>query len=63
MKFIHHMKDGSIRDSIEGVVITNEEFYQVLARILEERPEAQKRLDEALNEGRVVRVGDILQLL
>lgn len=37
IKFIHHMKDGSVRDSIDGVVIRSEEFYQVMADILEKR--------------------------
>lgn len=32
MKIIHIMKDGTRRDSVEGVVITNKEFYEVLAR-------------------------------
>lgn len=37
MNIIHVMKDGSIRESIEGVVIQNEEFYQVLQGIIEKR--------------------------
>lgn len=37
MKIIHIMKDGTVRDSIEGVVITNKEFYQVLQVITEKR--------------------------
>jgi hypothetical protein len=28
------MADGSIRDSVEGIVIRNKEFYQVLNGIL-----------------------------
>lgn len=35
MKIIHVMADGSTRDSIEGVVIQNEQFYQVLRGIME----------------------------
>ena len=35
MNIIHVLKDGSIRESIEGVVIQNEEFYQVLQGIIE----------------------------
>ena len=31
------MKDGTIRDSIEGVVIKSEEYYRVLERILERK--------------------------
>lgn len=37
MKIIHIMKDGTVRDSIEGIVIPNGEFYQVLRGILEKR--------------------------
>lgn len=35
MKIIHIMKDGTVRDSIEGVAIPNGEFYQVLQCITE----------------------------
>ena len=35
MKIIHIMKDGTTRDSIEGIVIPNGEFYQVLQGITE----------------------------
>lgn len=31
---IHKMKDGTIRQTLEGVVITNETFYKVLNKIL-----------------------------
>lgn len=34
MKVIHIMKDGTVRDSIDGVVIQNKEFYRVLASIV-----------------------------
>lgn len=37
MRVIHIMKDGSVRDSIEGVVIPNGEFYRVLQGIMEKR--------------------------
>jgi hypothetical protein len=37
MKIIHIMKDGTVRDSIEGIVIPNKEFYQVLQSITEKR--------------------------
>jgi hypothetical protein len=37
MKIIHVMADGSIRESIEGVVIKNEQFYQVLKGIVEKK--------------------------
>lgn len=33
MRIIHIMADGSVRDSIKGVVIQNEEFYRVLQGI------------------------------
>ena len=44
MKIIHIMADGTKRDSIEGIVIRNKEFYQVLSGILEKK--------EAGNEAR-----------
>lgn len=37
MKIIHVMADGSTRTSVEGVVITNDQFYQVLQGIMEKR--------------------------
>ena len=37
MRIIHVMKDGTVRKSIEGVVIQNEEFYRVLNGILERK--------------------------
>jgi hypothetical protein len=37
------MKDGSVRDSIEGVVIPNKEFYQILQGIIEKRGGADVR--------------------
>ena len=40
MNIIHSMADGSIRESVEGVVIQNEQFYEVLNGILEKRGEA-----------------------
>lgn len=39
MAVIHIMQDGSVRDSIEGIVIHNEEFYRVVNGILESRKE------------------------
>lgn len=39
MNIIHVMADGSVRESIEGVVIQSEEFYQVMKGILEKRHE------------------------
>ena len=37
MKIIHIMADGSKRESIEGIVIENEEFYRVLQGVLEKK--------------------------
>lgn len=37
MRIIHVMKDGTVRESIEGVVIQSEEFYRVLQGILEKK--------------------------
>ncbi len=37
MNVIHVMKDGTIKNSIEGTVIKNEAFYRVLQGILERR--------------------------
>lgn len=42
MRIIHVMKDGTVRESIEGVVIQSEQFYQVLRGILEK----QKKVGE-----------------
>ena len=35
MNIIHIMKDGTVRNSIEGVVIKSDQFYQVLQGIIE----------------------------
>lgn len=37
MQIIHVMADGTIRDSVAGIVIQNEQFYQVLNGILEKQ--------------------------
>ena len=42
MNIIHIMKDGSIRDSMTGIVIHNEDFYAVLNAINEQRLEKKK---------------------
>jgi hypothetical protein len=42
MQIIHVMADGTIRDSVAGIVIQNEQFYQVLNGILEK----QKKVKE-----------------
>lgn len=33
MKVIHIMANGTVRDSIEGIVITDKRFYEVLQNI------------------------------
>lgn len=35
MKIIHIMADGSTRNSVEGLIIQNDQFYQVLRGIVE----------------------------
>ena len=42
MKIIHVMADGTVRDSIEGVVIQSEQFYQVMQNILEKREKVEE---------------------
>ena len=37
MRIVHIMADGSKRESIEGTVIENEEFYRVLQGIVEKK--------------------------
>ena len=37
MRIIHVMADGSTRDSVAGVVIQSDQFYQVLQGILEKQ--------------------------
>ena len=39
MNIIHIMADGTTRDSVKGVVIQNEQFYQVLRGIVEKKKE------------------------
>ena len=34
MRIIHIMRDGSTRESIEGVVVRNKDFYEVLNGII-----------------------------
>lgn len=48
MKIIHIMADGTRRDSIEGIVIRNKDFYQVLSGILakKEAGNARSRSDD-----------------
>ena len=42
MRIIHIMKDGSTRDSIEGLVIQNREFYQMLNGIIKRKKEEKE---------------------
>ena len=42
MNIIHVMADGSVRDSIKGVVITNDDFYRVLQGILDRKKKVGK---------------------
>ena len=37
MKALHIMQDGTVRDSIEGLTIHNDDFYTVLNSILKKR--------------------------
>ena len=48
MQIIHIMKDGTVRDSIEGIVIPKGEFYQVL-RGITERKKAQSEARKEAN--------------
>lgn len=41
-KIIHIMADGSVRDSVKGVVITNDEFYRVLQGILDRKKKVEE---------------------
>lgn len=40
MNIIHIMADGSKRESVEGLVIQSEDFYEVLRGIIEKRVRA-----------------------
>ena len=37
MNVIHVMKDGTIRESVEGIVIRDERFYELLKNIQAKR--------------------------
>lgn len=37
LKIIHIMKDGTVRDSVEGIKIPKGEFYKIASDILEKR--------------------------
>lgn len=42
MQIIHVMADGTTRDSVAGVVIQSDQFYQVLQGIIEKRKKAHE---------------------
>ena len=42
MQIIHVMADGTIRDSVAGIVIQNDQFYQVLNGILEKQKKGKE---------------------
>lgn len=42
MRVIHIMKDGTVRESVEGLVIHNKDFYRVLDAIQKRRKEKKK---------------------
>ena len=42
MRIIHVLADGTTKESIEGMVIQNEQFYQVLRSIIEKREAADE---------------------
>lgn len=41
MRIIHVMADGTTRDSVAGLVIQNEQFYEVLNGIIEKQRGAE----------------------
>ena len=43
MRVIHVMQNGEIRDSIDGLVIRSESFYQVLNTIQKKKVHKEKR--------------------
>lgn len=42
MRIIHVMADGTTRDSVAGVVIKSDQFYQVLQGIIEKQKKVAK---------------------
>ena len=49
MKITHIMKDGTVRDSVEGIIIPNREFYRVLQGITEKRKERKSETRKEAN--------------
>lgn len=43
MNVIHIMKDGTSRKSVEGIVIQNKDFYQVLNAIQQKKIERLRK--------------------
>lgn len=50
------MKDGTVRDSIEGVMITCDQFYMVLDGIMEKRRKAASKGAEVNKDSQERRV-------
>ena len=42
MQIIHIMADGTTRDSVAGVVIKSDQFYQVIQGIIEKRKQVKE---------------------
>jgi hypothetical protein len=42
MKIVHIMADGTTRETIDGVVIENDQFYQVIQGIIEKQEKERK---------------------
>lgn len=56
IRVIHVMKDGTVRDSIEGVMITCDQFYRVLDGIMEKRRKAASKGAEVHKDSQERRV-------
>lgn len=44
MQIIHIMADGTVRDSVEGLVIPKGDFYKILDSILEKQNKVKKQI-------------------
>jgi hypothetical protein len=44
MQIIHIMADGTVRDSVDGLVIPKGDFYKVLQGILEKQNKVKKQI-------------------
>lgn len=47
MNIIHVMKDGTIRESVEGIVIRRKEFYEIINNIRLRRKRNEKQKNHA----------------